>query len=116
MGACQPLVRRGFAAGITQARGEIVAVSEKAGGSAPWTQDGVPPLSLTLRGGSLLYCSRGTVNLACCRSADANLGTNKIGVWGLRPQLGPGAEPLALPCLKETPPHSTPHPARSPPR
>src|SRR5271168_3921157 len=27
---------------------------------------------------------------------EASLGTNKIGVWGLRPQRGPGAEPLAL--------------------
>jgi len=28
--------------------------------------------------------------------ADASIGIDKIGVWGLRPHLGPGAEPLAL--------------------
>src|SRR5271168_5343645 len=34
------------------------------GGSAPWTQDGVPPLSLALRGGSLLYRFGRTVDPA----------------------------------------------------
>src|SRR5580693_7950783 len=32
--------------------------------SAPWTQDGVPPLSFALRGGSLLYYYRRTVKSA----------------------------------------------------
>src|SRR5450755_3262885 len=65
-------------------------------GSAPWTPDGVPPLSLALRGGSPLYQSRRTVNSADFSAAEAALGTDKIGVWGLRPQRGPGAEPLAF--------------------
>ena len=71
------------------------------GGSTPLDPDGVPPLSFALRGGSPLYHSRRTVNSADFSAADAALGTDKIGVWGLRPQRGPGAEPLAflLPCL-----------------
>ena len=36
------------------------------------------------------------MDLTDCRAANANLGTNKIGVWGLRPQRGPGAAPLAF--------------------
>src|SRR5271167_1698023 len=53
----------------------------------PWTRWGRRPQTpLALRGGS------STIKLA----ANASLGTNKIGVWGLRPQRGPGAEPLAF--------------------
>jgi hypothetical protein len=37
---------------------------------------GVPPLSLALRDGSLLYKSRKTVDLADLLSADASLGTD----------------------------------------
>jgi hypothetical protein len=49
------------------------------GGSAPWTPDGVPPLSWALRGGNLLYYSRRTLDLTCCRAAKADLGTDKMG-------------------------------------
>ncbi len=53
-------------------------------GSAPWTpvtrerasHDGVPPLSLARRGGSLLYFSRETVGPVHRLAADAKLGTN----------------------------------------
>jgi len=40
---------------------------------------GVPPLSLALRGGSLLYRFRRTVDSADLFSADASLATNKMG-------------------------------------
>src|SRR5580698_3336117 len=49
------------------------------GGSAPWTPDGVPPLSLALRGGSPLYQTRRTVDRVDLISADASLGTDKMG-------------------------------------
>ena len=65
-------------------------------GALPLDPDGVPPLSLALRGGSHLYHPRKTVECSDRPAADASLGTNKIGVWGLRPQRGPGAEPLAF--------------------
>jgi hypothetical protein len=45
----------------------------------------LPPQSLALRG-----------DLDGWLGADASIGANKIGVWGLRPQRGPGAEPLAF--------------------
>src|ERR1700678_1797094 len=42
---------------------------------------------------------------------DVTLGTNRIGVWGLRPQRGPGAEPLALTCApKASAQTQSPHP------
>jgi hypothetical protein len=47
---------------------------------------GVPPLSLALRGGSFLYQSRSAMNSVDLLSADAKIGTNKIGVWGRRAQ------------------------------
>jgi hypothetical protein len=42
-------------------------------------------------------------------------GTNKIGVWGLRPQRGPGAEPLALTSPLKPPPACQTSPQRKPP-
>ena len=60
----------------------------------------MPPLSLALRGGSLRYWPRNTVALANWLPADADLGTNKIGVWGLRPQRVQGrALAFSLPYL-----------------
>src|SRR5580700_1770671 len=62
------------------------------GGSAPWTPDGVPPPAIALRGGSLLYLFPQTVDLTCCRAANANLGTAKMGSGAYGPS-GSRAEP-----------------------
>jgi hypothetical protein len=48
-------------------------------GALALVPDGVPPPALALRGESLLYWSRRAVNFTCCRAADADLGTNKMG-------------------------------------
>src|SRR5580698_6661827 len=65
------------------------------GGSAPWTPDGVPPLSLALRGGSPLYQTRRTVDRVDLISADASLGTDKTGSGAYGPS-GSRAEPWPL--------------------
>jgi hypothetical protein len=70
----------------------LVGAFRKAGGSAPWTQDGVPLPALVLRGGSLLYCSRGAANYAGCSAANVNLGTDKMGSGAYGPS-GSRAEP-----------------------
>ncbi len=62
-------------------------------GLRPLDPDGVPPLSLALRGGNPLYQSREPVGLAYRLSADARLGTDKMGSGAYWPQRGPGAEP-----------------------
>ena len=53
-------------------------------GALPLDPDGVPPLSLALRGGSLLYRSCRTVDSASLLAADADLGTDKMasGAYG----------------------------------
>src|SRR5580698_2702334 len=61
-------------------------------GALPLDPDGVPPLSTALRGGSLLYLWVGPCGFRRRRiknppyGSGLSLGTNKIGVWGLRPQ------------------------------
>src|SRR5271168_4553105 len=72
--------------------GILVNIFKGRPGALPLDPDGVPPPALALRGGSFLYCSCGAVNLACCRAADANLGTDKMGSGAYGPS-GSRAEP-----------------------
>ena len=47
-------------------------------GALPLDPDGVPPLSLALRGGSVLHGSRNTLDFARCLAANAGYGTDKV--------------------------------------
>jgi len=66
---------------ITAHRGAKSALrgGKEGQGALPLDPDGVPPLSLALRGRSLLYRSRRTVDSADLLAADAGLGPDKMG-------------------------------------
>jgi hypothetical protein len=69
------------------------------GGSTPLDPDPVPPPALALRGGDSAATIPQNANFANLLGVGASLGTNKIGVWGLRPQRVQGralAFPVAL--------------------
>jgi len=58
----------------TKVSGVSQELSATKGLCPPGPPDGVPPPALALHGGNLLYWSCRTVNLICCRGADADLG------------------------------------------
>jgi hypothetical protein len=63
--------------------------------------DGVPPPALALRGGSSLYCSRRTLNLASHLAAEVSLGTDKTGSGAY----GPSGVQGQRPWPSSNPPH-----------
>ena len=62
-------------------------------GALPLDPDGVPPLSLALRGGSLPYYPRRAVNSINPLTAKASLGTDKMGSGAYGPSGVQGQSP-----------------------
>ena len=58
------------------------------GGSAPWTPDGVPPLSIALRGGSPLHSARGSRHWldVDVERGDRKMGSGAYGPGGVQGQ------------------------------
>jgi hypothetical protein len=62
-------------------------------GLCPLDPDGVPPLSLALRGADLLYRSRKSLGSVQRLSVDASLGTDKMASGDYGPSLVQGQSP-----------------------